>query len=69
MPSAAASTWPDPTTASSCLKPSGQLPHEGGQRFTRDSWQYQVIRAWVAHGAKWGPGDSSMKRIDVEPRA
>src|SRR5438067_7934300 len=33
------------------LKPSGQVPHQGGQRFAKDSWQYQVIRAWIARGA------------------
>jgi len=50
------------------LKPSGQVAHQGGQRFAKDSWQYRVIRSWIAGGAKWGPGDSSVKAIDVEPR-
>src|SRR6059058_6088247 len=26
------------------LKPSGQVPHEGGKRFSVGSWEYQVIR-------------------------
>src|SRR6516165_10190068 len=49
------------------LKPTGQVPHEGGQRFARGSWQYQVIRAWVAQGAKRRP-DGVVRRLDVTPR-
>src|SRR5262249_36911182 len=58
----------DPDQSLMLLKPTAQLPHEGGQRFKRDSWQYRVLREWIAAGAKWGPGDSSVKRIEVEPR-
>ena len=50
------------------LKPTAQLPHEGGQRFARGSWQYQVIRAWIAQGARRDAGDSSIRRIEVLPR-
>ncbi|HZY83972.1 MAG TPA: DUF1549 and DUF1553 domain-containing protein [Gemmataceae bacterium] len=50
------------------LKPTGQVPHEGGLRFARGSWQYQVIRAWVAQGAKWRPGDGAVKHLEVRPR-
>ncbi len=49
------------------LKPTGQVPHEGGRRFARGSWQYQVIRAWLAQGAKWRPGDGAVRRLTVEP--
>jgi hypothetical protein len=58
----------DPDRSLLLLKPTMQLPHEGGVRFARDSWQYRVLRQWIAGGATWGPGDSSVKRIDVQPR-
>jgi hypothetical protein len=58
----------EPAKSLLLLKPTAQLPHEGGQRFAKGSWQYQLLRAWIAQGAKWGPGDSSVKRIEVQPR-
>jgi hypothetical protein len=58
----------DPDQSLILQKPTGQVPHEGGQRFAKGSWQYQVLRAWIAQGAKWGPGDSSVKRVEVLPR-
>src|SRR5262249_36188533 len=58
----------DPDRSLLLLKPTAQLPHEGGRRFPNDSWQYHLLRAWIAQGAKWGSGDGSVKRIDVQPR-
>lgn len=58
----------DPDRSLLLLKPTAQLPHEGGQRFAKNSWQYHLLRAWIAPGANWGSGDGSVKRIDVEPR-
>ena len=37
------------------LKATGQVPHEGGQRFARGSWEYRIIRAWIAAGASRDP--------------
>src|SRR5438045_6338858 len=30
------------------LKAAGRMPHEGGVRVTPDSWQFAVLRSWVA---------------------
>jgi hypothetical protein len=49
------------------LKPTAQLPHEGGQRFAKGSWQYQVFRGWIAGGARWAGGDSSVQQIELFP--
>jgi hypothetical protein len=57
----------DPDQSLLLLKPAAQLPHEGGQRFAKNSWQYEVFREWIAHGAKWNPGDSRVKRLEVLP--
>jgi hypothetical protein len=50
------------------LKPTAQVPHEGGQRFPRGGWQYDVLRNWIAQGARWKPGSSAVKRIEVTPQ-
>lgn len=33
------------------LKATSEVPHEGGQRFSRDSFLYDVVRRWIAQGA------------------
>src|SRR5204863_2853392 len=38
------------------LKPTTQIPHEGGLRFAKDSEQYQILRKWIAAGT---PTDSA----------
>ena len=45
----------DPDRSLVLLKATGQVPHEGGQRFDRGSWEYRVIRAWIADGARRDP--------------
>jgi hypothetical protein len=57
----------DPDQSLLLLKPTAQIPHEGGQRFAKNSWQYQLLREWIAHGAPWSPGDSRVKRLEVLP--
>jgi hypothetical protein len=49
------------------LKPTGQVPHEGGQRFAVGSWEYRVIRSWVAAGARRDPARAAAESIDVQP--
>jgi hypothetical protein len=34
------------------LKPTTQLSHEGGQRFKTNSYEYSVLRNWIASGAR-----------------
>jgi hypothetical protein len=49
------------------LKPTGQVPHEGGQRFQIGSWEYRVIRAWIAEGARRDPARPAVERIEIQP--
>jgi hypothetical protein len=50
-------------------KPGGLLPHEGGQRFRRDSAEYRLLRDWIAQGAKADrPGTPVLRTIEVSPR-
>lgn len=45
----------------------GSTAHDGGMRFGRDSWVYQVFRQWVAAGAKWTPGSGAITTLSVNP--
>jgi hypothetical protein len=50
------------------LKPTTQLPHEGGKRFDKGSPEYAILRAWVAGGAR--RDDTSvarLQRLEVTP--
>jgi Protein of unknown function (DUF1553)/Protein of unknown function (DUF1549) len=49
------------------LKPTASTPHEGGKRFARDSWQYRVLRGWIAQGAAHEPGSGRVRRLELHP--
>lgn len=57
----------DPDQSLLLLKPSGQLKHGGGLRFSKDSWQYQIIKEWIADGANWKAGSGTLRRLEVTP--
>ena len=57
----------DPDRSLLLLKPTGQVPHEGGQRFAAGSWEYRVIRAWIADGARRDPSRAAVERIEIRP--
>jgi hypothetical protein len=50
------------------LKPTGAIPHKGGQKFTTDSLEYKVLAEWIAAGTP-GPqaGDVRIERIEMLP--
>jgi hypothetical protein len=51
------------------LKPTTQVPHEGGLRFKKDSEEYRILANWIAQG---GLDDietaAKLTRIEVAPR-
>jgi hypothetical protein len=51
------------------LKPLEEVPHEGGRRLEKGTWQYRVLREWIEAGAK-DPGKeaATFVRLEVEPR-
>src|SRR5690348_8681834 len=49
------------------LKASGQVKHGGGRRFDPGSWQYQVLREWIAQGCRRDAASGPVKRLRVEP--
>jgi hypothetical protein len=58
----------DPDRSLILLKATGQVPHDGGQRFAAGSWEYRVIRAWIAAGARRDPSRPAAETIEIHPR-
>ncbi len=51
-------------------KSTGELPHGGGERFSRDSWDYKAIVRWMEQGMPYGSAeDPVVERIAVFPDA
>lgn len=50
------------------LKASGLMRHEGGVRFSKDSWQYQVFREWIKQGAPRAKGSGDFSDIEITPK-
>lgn len=50
-------------------KATARLAHEGGQRFTTNSWPFEALARWIAEGAN-DDHDSAPRllRLEVEPR-
>ena len=45
------------------------LAHEGGKRFDKNSWEYAVLRDWIAQGARRNtPGEPELQKLEVTPR-
>lgn len=50
------------------LKATGAVPHVGGQLVKPGEPYYQIMRGWIARGAKLDPTTPRVVRIDVSPR-
>ncbi len=57
----------DPDQSLLLLKATGQVKHEGGVRFAKGSWQYQVFRQWIAAGAHWRQSSGAVRAVRVTP--
>jgi hypothetical protein len=49
------------------LKATGAVSHEGGMRFGKGSWTYEVFREWVRQGAPHIPGSGEIAALRVTP--
>ena len=49
------------------LKATGQVKHEGLQRFGKDSWAYRLFREWVLQGAEWNKGSGDIVSVIISP--
>lgn len=59
----------DPDTSYLLRKATKAEPHAGGQRFKKDSPEYNLLRRWIAQGAKPPSAEEpTVERIDVFPK-
>jgi hypothetical protein len=59
----------DPAASLLLKKATGQVLHEGGIRFQRDSQEYALLYRWIAGGLKADPeGIPHMTRLEVLPK-
>jgi hypothetical protein len=57
----------DPEASLLLLKPTGQLLHEGGQRFDKHSSAYRILLDWIRQGAVWNKGSGTVERLTITP--
>lgn len=58
----------DPDASLALLMPTSDDEHGGGQRFEAGSWQYRMLRQWIAAGALYEPKtESRIVRLDITP--
>lgn len=57
----------DPDQSLILLKATGVVAHGGGQRVKPGSRQYEMIRNWIADGAKWEAGTGRIVRLNLSP--
>jgi len=50
------------------LKATQSLAHEGGKRFARESWEYNILRDWLVQGARRDlAGEPRLEKLEVTP--
>ncbi len=57
----------DPDNSLLLLKATGQVEHGGSVRFGKGTWQYNVLRDWIAAGAPWSKGNGDVKSVFATP--
>jgi hypothetical protein len=49
------------------LKASGRVPHGGGKRLDRASWQYARVREWISQGCERSAGTGIVEKLEITP--
>jgi len=57
----------DPDESLLLLKGAGRTPHEGGMRFGKDTWTYNIFREWIAQGGQHTPGSGQIQELSISP--
>src|SRR5437016_11829684 len=59
----------DPGKSLMLAKPSQEVAHGGGRRFTKDSDYYKTIYNWIAQGVPYGdPAKDTVAELRAEPK-
>ncbi|MEL6107565.1 MAG: DUF1549 and DUF1553 domain-containing protein [Planctomycetota bacterium] len=57
----------DPDESLILLKATESIGHEGGQLIKRESWQYRLLRRWIAAGAQRENREQVLVSLEVRP--
>ena len=57
----------DPEQSLLYLKPTGQIPHEGGVRFGANSDEAETILRWISAGAPFSPDEPRLEKLEIAP--
>jgi hypothetical protein len=57
----------DPELSLLLDKATARVPHGGGKRIDRNSWQFQVFRTWIVQRARHNTGSGKVRSIEVLP--
>ncbi len=57
-----------PSASLMLLKPTGQVPHEGGKLFDKQEKYYWLVHQWIAGGAKLNLSTPKVKSIELFPK-
>ena len=58
----------DPGKSLILLKPSAEIPHEGGRRFSAGDVPFQILRDWIEEGLPGpDPGSPKLLRLETSP--
>src|SRR5207253_11381327 len=49
------------------MKPTGKVGHGGGVRFAQGSWEYRVLRDWIARGAGRNKDSGKVGELTITP--
>src|SRR5262249_32840580 len=49
------------------LKASGRVPHGGGKRLDRASWEYARVREWISQGCERSAGTGIVEKLEITP--
>src|SRR5438105_343491 len=55
----------DPEASLILQKPTGQVVHQGGLRFNRESIEYRVLRQWIDAGVPGPVAEARLIRLEV----
>ena len=57
----------DPEESLVLTKPTSEYDHDGGLRYEKDSWQFNLLKSWITSGGKTPEKIHKLQRLVVQP--
>jgi len=58
----------DPDSSLLLQKAAGTIRHDGGVRFSKNSWQYNIMREWIRQGGNWTKDSGKVVSLSMTPK-